>query len=69
MSQVFEGTNDYPRAKAFYDAVLATLHIGVVMEHAGAAVAARLERCPPVRAEAAWAGLHDEDPSTSSGRT
>ena len=39
MSHVSIGTNDYPRAKAFYDAVLATLHIGVVMEHAGAAVA------------------------------
>ena len=42
MSHVSVGTNDYPRAKAFYDAVLGTLHIGVVMEHAGAAVAAHL---------------------------
>ena len=39
MSHVSVGTNDYPRAKAFYDAVLATLQIGVVMEHEGAAVA------------------------------
>ena len=29
----------YPRAKTFEDAVLTTLQIGVVMEHAGAAVA------------------------------
>ena len=28
MSHVSVGTNDYPRAKAFYDAVLGTLHIG-----------------------------------------
>ena len=39
MSHVSAGTNDYPRAKAFYDAVLGTLDITVVMEHAGAAVA------------------------------
>jgi catechol 2,3-dioxygenase-like lactoylglutathione lyase family enzyme len=39
MSHVSVGTNDYPRAKAFYDAVLATLQIGVVMEHPGIAVA------------------------------
>ena len=39
MSHVSVGTNDYPRAKAFYDAVLATLQIGVVMEHAGVGVA------------------------------
>ena len=39
MSHVSVGTNDYPRAKAFYDAVLGRLDIGVVMEHAGAAVA------------------------------
>jgi catechol 2,3-dioxygenase-like lactoylglutathione lyase family enzyme len=39
MSHVSVGTNDYPRAKAFYDAVLATLQIGIVMEHAGMAVA------------------------------
>ena len=36
LSHVSLGTNDLPRAKAFYDAVLATLQIGVVMEHAGA---------------------------------
>ena len=47
MSHVSVGTNDYPRAKAFYDAVLATLHIGVVMEHAGAAVAAHLSATHP----------------------
>ena len=39
LSHVSIGTNDYARAKAFYDAVLATLQIGVVMEHAGIAVA------------------------------
>ena len=39
LSHVSIGTNDYARAKAFYDAVLATLQIGVVMEHAGVAVA------------------------------
>jgi catechol 2,3-dioxygenase-like lactoylglutathione lyase family enzyme len=39
MSHVAVGTNDYPRAKAFYEAVLAKLNIGEVMEHAGAAVA------------------------------
>ena len=39
MSHVSVGTNDYPRAKAFYDAVFGTLDIAVVMEHAGAAVA------------------------------
>ena len=47
MSHVSVGTNDYPRAKAFYDAVLGTLHIGVVMEHAGAAVAAHLSATHP----------------------
>ena len=47
MSHVSVGTNDYPRAKAFYDAVLATLDIGVVMEHAGAAVAAHLSAAHP----------------------
>ncbi len=36
MSHVSLGTNDYPRAKAFYDAVLATLQIGMAMEHPGA---------------------------------
>lgn len=36
LSHVSIGTNDFPRAKAFYDAVLATLQIGVVMEHPGA---------------------------------
>ena len=39
MSHVSVGTNDYPRAMAFYVAVLTTLQIGVGMEHAGAAVA------------------------------
>ena len=28
MSHVSIGTNDYARAKTFYDAVVATLHIG-----------------------------------------
>jgi catechol 2,3-dioxygenase-like lactoylglutathione lyase family enzyme len=32
LSHVSLGSNDLPRAKAFYDAVLATLHIGVVLE-------------------------------------
>ena len=36
ISPVSVGTNDYPRAKAFYDAVLATLDIGIAMEHPGA---------------------------------
>jgi catechol 2,3-dioxygenase-like lactoylglutathione lyase family enzyme len=36
LSHVSLGTNDLPRAKAFYDAVLATLQIGVVMEEPGA---------------------------------
>ena len=39
LSHVSIDTNDYPRAKAFYDAVLATLQIGGVMKHAGIAVA------------------------------
>jgi catechol 2,3-dioxygenase-like lactoylglutathione lyase family enzyme len=39
MSHVSVGTNELRRAKAFYDAVLATLQIGVVMEHAGITVA------------------------------
>lgn len=33
LSHVSLGTNDYPRAKAFYDAVLATLQIRCLMEH------------------------------------
>ncbi len=32
ISHVSLGTNDYPHTKAFYDAVLATLQIGCVME-------------------------------------
>lgn len=36
MSHVSVGTNDFPRAKAFYTAVLATLQIKVIMEHPGA---------------------------------
>lgn len=37
MSHVSLGTNDYPRAKAFYDQVLATLQIRCVMDFPGAA--------------------------------
>lgn len=37
MSHVSLGTNDYPRAKAFYDAVLATLQIRCVMDFPGGA--------------------------------
>ena len=37
LSHVSLGTNDYPRAKAFYDAVLATLQIGCVMDFPGGA--------------------------------
>jgi catechol 2,3-dioxygenase-like lactoylglutathione lyase family enzyme len=37
ISHVSLGTNDYPRAKAFYDAVLATLQIGCVMDFPGGA--------------------------------
>ena len=36
MSHVSTGANDFPRAKAFYDALLASLQIGVVVEHPGA---------------------------------
>ena len=35
MSHVSIGTNDYARAKTFYDAVLATLHIGVAAQDRG----------------------------------
>lgn len=41
MSHVSVGTNDFPRAKAFYDAVLGALGVGVVMEHPGAAAYGR----------------------------
>jgi catechol 2,3-dioxygenase-like lactoylglutathione lyase family enzyme len=37
ISHVSLGTNDYPRAKAFYDAVLATLRIRCVMDFEGGA--------------------------------
>jgi catechol 2,3-dioxygenase-like lactoylglutathione lyase family enzyme len=37
LSHVSLGTNDFPRAKAFYDAVLATLQIRCVMEFPGGA--------------------------------
>jgi catechol 2,3-dioxygenase-like lactoylglutathione lyase family enzyme len=37
VSHVSLGTNDYPRAKAFYDAVLATLNIRCVMDFPGGA--------------------------------
>jgi catechol 2,3-dioxygenase-like lactoylglutathione lyase family enzyme len=37
LSHVSLGTNDYPRAKAFYDQVLATLQIGCVMDFDGGA--------------------------------
>lgn len=36
LSHVSLGTNDFARATAFYDAVLATLGCGRVMEHPGA---------------------------------
>lgn len=36
ISHMSIGTNDYPRAKAFYDAVLATLGCKQIMEHPGA---------------------------------
>lgn len=41
LSHVSLGTNDYPRARAFYDAVLATLGIHCVMELPGAAAYGR----------------------------
>lgn len=41
LSHVSLGTNDYPRARVFYDAVLATLGIGCVMELPGAAAYGR----------------------------
>jgi catechol 2,3-dioxygenase-like lactoylglutathione lyase family enzyme len=37
LSHVSLGTNDYPRAKVFYDAVLATLQIRCVMDFDGGA--------------------------------
>lgn len=37
LSHVSLGTNDYPHAKAFYDAVLATLQIRCVMDFPGGA--------------------------------
>jgi catechol 2,3-dioxygenase-like lactoylglutathione lyase family enzyme len=37
LSHVSLGTNDYPRAKAFYDAVLSTLQIRCVMDFPGGA--------------------------------
>jgi catechol 2,3-dioxygenase-like lactoylglutathione lyase family enzyme len=37
ISHVSLGTNDYPRAKAFYDALLATLQIRCVMDFDGGA--------------------------------
>lgn len=37
LSHVSLGTNDYPAAKAFYDAVLATLQIRCVMDFEGGA--------------------------------
>jgi catechol 2,3-dioxygenase-like lactoylglutathione lyase family enzyme len=37
ISHVSLGTNDYPKAKAFYDAVLKTLQIPCVMDFPGAA--------------------------------
>ena len=37
ISHVSLGTNDFPRAKAFYDAVLATLQIKCVMDFDGGA--------------------------------
>jgi len=37
ISHVSLGTNDYPRAKAFYDKVLATLQIPCVMDFPGGA--------------------------------
>ena len=36
LSHVSIGTNRFDRARAFYDAVLPALNIGVVMEHPGA---------------------------------
>ena len=37
ISHVSLGTNDYPRAKAFYDALLPTLQIRLVMDFPGGA--------------------------------
>lgn len=43
LSHVSLGTNDYPRAKSFYDAVLATLDIRCLMDYAlGAGYGRRL---------------------------
>lgn len=37
LSHVSLGTNDYPRAKAFYERVLAAIGCKLIMEHPGAA--------------------------------
>lgn len=39
ISHISLGTNDYPRAKAFYDQLLPTLQIKPIMEHSGVAAA------------------------------
>ena len=41
ISHVSIGTNQYEKARAFYDVVLATLDIKVIMEHPGAAAYGR----------------------------
>ena len=42
ISHVSVGTNDYAGARAFYDAVLPSLDIGIIMEHPGATAYGRL---------------------------
>ncbi|HBP5363413.1 MULTISPECIES: VOC family protein [Pseudomonas aeruginosa group] len=42
ISHLSIGTNDLPRARAFYDAVLATLGCKVILEHPGAVAYGRL---------------------------
>lgn len=41
ISHISIGTNDFPRAKAFYEAVLGTLEIKKLLEHPGAAAFGR----------------------------
>jgi catechol 2,3-dioxygenase-like lactoylglutathione lyase family enzyme len=58
LSHVSLGTNDYPTAKVFYDAVLATLQIKCVMDFPGAAGYGR--KFPEFWIQ----GPHDRKPAT-----
>ncbi len=60
ISHVSIGTNDYEKARAFYNVVLATLDINIIMEHPGAIAYGRMYPefwvCTP----------HDGQPATLS---